>query len=275
MKQLAVNGLTFSYDGTRKAVDNVSFNVKKGDYVTVIGHNGSGKSTLAKLIIGLLESNAGTIEIDELRLNLENVYDIREKIAIVFQNPDNQFIGSTVRDDIAFGLENRMIDPDKMDALIQTYSKRVGMEDFLNHEPTKLSGGQKQRVAIAGVLAMQPELLVLDEATSMLDPKGRKEVNDLVHELHTENKMSILSITHDIEEVTMSDYVIVMNEGKIEMQGTPEEILVHAERLVALSLDIPFSLKFFQAMKACGVELTTPYDLEGMVEELCQLRSKM
>ncbi|WP_323611346.1 energy-coupling factor transporter ATPase [Erysipelothrix enhydrae] len=275
MKQLAVNGLTFSYDGTRNAVDNVSFNVKKGDYVTVIGHNGSGKSTLAKLIIGLLESNAGTIEIDELRLNPENVYDIREKIAIVFQNPDNQFIGSTVRDDIAFGLENRMIAPDEMDSLIQTYSKRVGMEDFLNHEPTKLSGGQKQRVAIAGVLAMQPELLVLDEATSMLDPKGRKEVNDLVHELHTENKMSILSITHDIEEVTMSDYVIVMNEGKIAMQGTPEEILIHAERLVALSLDIPFSLKFFQAMMACGIELSTPYDLEGMVEELCQLRSKM
>ncbi|WP_342621399.1 energy-coupling factor transporter ATPase [Erysipelothrix sp. P66] len=275
MKQLTVNGLTFSYDGSRNAVDNVSFDVKKGDYVTVIGHNGSGKSTLAKLIIGLLDCKEGTIEIDNLRLNPDNVYDIREKIAIVFQNPDNQFIGSTVRDDIAFGLENRMIDPSEMDALIHAYSKRVGMEDFLSHEPTKLSGGQKQRVAIAGVLAMQPELLVLDEATSMLDPKGRKEVNDLVHELHTENKMSILSITHDIEEVTMSDYVIVMNDGKIAMQGTPEEILVHAERLVNLSLDIPFSLKFYQAMKAYGITLSTPYDLEGMVEELCQLHSKM
>lgn len=274
MKQLAVKDLTFSYDGTRNAVDNVSFNVKKGDYVTVIGHNGSGKSTLAKLIIGLLEANKGHIEIDALTLNSDNVYDIREKIAIVFQNPDNQFIGSTVRDDIAFGLENRMIDPTEMDALIETYSKRVGMEDFLNHEPTKLSGGQKQRVAIAGVLAMQPELLVLDEATSMLDPKGKKEVNDLVHELHTENKMSILSITHDIDEVTMSDYVIVMNEGKIAMQGTPEEILVQANKLIKLSLDIPFSLKFYLAMKKNGIILKTPYDLEGMVDELCQLRLK-
>ncbi|MEG0327299.1 MAG: energy-coupling factor transporter ATPase [Erysipelothrix sp.] len=270
MKQLEVNNLKFSYDNEHMAVNNVSFDVNKGQYVTIIGHNGSGKSTLAKLIIGLIESQSGTIQIDGITLSEANVYEVREKIAIVFQNPDNQFIGSTVRDDIAFGLENRMVEPGEMDAIIESYSERVGMLEYLNHEPTKLSGGQKQRVAIAGALAMHPEILLLDEATSMLDPKGRKEVNDLVHELHHKNEMTIVSITHDIEEVTMSDYVIVMNEGEIYMQGTPEEILVRSSELVDLQLDIPFSLKFYNAMNNLGITLSTPYDLEGMVKELWQ-----
>ncbi len=268
MNQLTLKNVTFSYDDKVNAVENVNLEVSEGQYVTIIGHNGSGKSTITKLIIGLLEANSGDIFVDAIRLTHENVYDIREKIAIVFQNPDNQFIGSTVQDDIAFGLENQMIDPEKMDAIIKEYSTRVGMESYLEHEPTKLSGGQKQRVAIAGALAMKPEILVLDEATSMLDPKGRKEVNELVHELHTKNNMTILSITHDIEEVLMSDYVFVMSEGKLVMQGAPQEILDRADELIELQLDIPFTVKFFNALKEEGIDIEEKFDLKEMVASL-------
>lgn len=270
MKQLNVKNLSFSYDQKTMAVDAVSFSVKKGQYVSIIGHNGSGKSTIAKLIIGLLEGTPESIQIDDLTLNTDNVYDMREKIAIVFQNPDNQFIGSTVRDDIAFGLENRLIDPKEMDEIIETYASRVGMSAYLEHEPTKLSGGQKQRVAIAGALAMHPELLVLDEATSMLDPKGRREVNALVHELHENNEMTILSITHDIEEVTLSDYVLVMNEGKLVMQGTPQEILNQTQKLIDMSLDIPFSAKVYESLKNQGLNPDFSYDIEKVVASLWQ-----
>lgn len=268
MNQLTLKNVTFSYDGEVNAVEDINLDVLEGQYVTIIGHNGSGKSTITKLIIGLIQAKSGDIIVDGISLTPENVYDIREKIAIVFQNPDNQFIGSTVRDDIAFGLENQQMDPASMDAIINDFSTRVGMDSYLDHEPTKLSGGQKQRVAIAGALAMKPEILVLDEATSMLDPKGRKEVNQLVHELHTKNKMTILSITHDIEEVLMSDYVFVMNEGKLVMKGYPQEILDRHEELMDLQLDIPFTVKFYNELKAQGIEINEKFDLEEMVAKL-------
>lgn len=274
MKQIEIKDLVFSYDGKVNALDGVSLSIQKGDYVSIIGHNGSGKSTLAKLLIGLMEVTSGEIIIENQTLSLENVYDIRRKLAIVFQNPDNQFIGSTVRDDMAFGLENRQFEPEEMDAIIEAYAKRVRMQDYLDHEPTKLSGGQKQRVAIAGVLSMKPEVLILDEATSMLDPKGRKEVNDLVHELHESREMTILSITHDIEEVIISDYIIVMNQGKVYMEGKPEDILVRIDELTEIGLDIPFNVKFYLAMKEKGVDLKTPFDVKGMVNTLWQYTSK-
>lgn len=274
MKQIEIKDLVFSYDGKVNALDGVSLSIQKGDYVSIIGHNGSGKSTLAKLLIGLMEVTSGEIIIENQTLSLENVYDIRRKLAIVFQNPDNQFIGSTVRDDMAFGLENRQFEPEEMDAIIEAYARRVRMQDYLDHEPTKLSGGQKQRVAIAGVLSMKPEVLILDEATSMLDPKGRKEVNDLVHELHESREMTILSITHDIEEVIISDYIIVMNQGKVYMEGKPEDILVRIDELTEIGLDIPFNVKFYLAMKEKGVDLKTPFDVKGMVNTLWQYTSK-
>ena len=274
LKQIVIKDLDFSYDNKVKALKSVSLEIEKGDYVSIIGHNGSGKSTLAKLLIGLMEANSGDILIDGEKLTYDNVYDIRRKLAIVFQNPDNQFIGSTVRDDMAFGLENRQIDPNLMDDIIKKYAQRVGMLDYLDHEPTKLSGGQKQRVAIAGVLSMHPDVLILDEATSMLDPKGRKEVNDLVHELHANRDMTILSITHDIEEVTKSDYVIVMNQGEVFMQGKPESILLNIDSLIEIGLDIPFELKFYLEMKNQGIDLKTPFNIEGMVDTLWQLNSK-
>src|SRR5690554_2407224 len=274
LKQIVIKDLDFSYDNKVKALKSVSLEIEKGDYVSIIGHNGSGKSTLAKLLIGLMEANSGDILIDGEKLTYDNVYDIRRKLAIVFQNPDNQFIGSTVRDDMAFGLENRQIDPNLMDDIIKKYAQRVGMLDYLDHEPTKLSGGQKQRVAIAGVLSMHPDVLILDEATSMLDPKGRKEVNDLVHELHANRDMTILSITHDIEEVTKSDYVIVMNQGEVFMQGKPESILLNIDSLIEIGLDIPFEVKFYLEMKNQGIDLKTPFNIEGMVDTLWQLNSK-
>lgn len=270
LNQLSIKNLSFSYDNKVFAVEDVNIEVKRGKYVTIIGHNGSGKSTVAKLIIGLMEAQQGEIIVDGERLTPENVYEIREKIAIVFQNPDNQFIGSTVRDDIAFGLENAMVNPEDMNAIIEKYAGRVGMLDYLEHEPTKLSGGQKQRVAIAGALALHPEILVLDEATSMLDPKGRDEVNNLVHELHHKNDMTIISITHDIEEVTMSDYVFVMSDGKVVMEGTPQEVLEKSDILIDLQLDIPFSVKFYEALRKQGIHVSSKFELERMVDELCQ-----
>lgn len=272
MKKIEVKDCTFSYDNTHNAVDGISFTVEQGSYTTIIGHNGSGKSTIAKLLIGLLEMKSGEIIIDGLTLNEENVYDIREKIGIVFQNPDNQFIGATVADDIAFGLENHRVESEKMDDIIQEFSRRVNMSEYLNREPITLSGGQKQRVAIAGVLAMNPQIIIFDEATSMLDPKGKAEINALIHELNEKNDMTILSITHDIEEVVKSDHVIVLDQGKVVMDGNPEEVLMHEKELIDLKLDIPFSLKVVNELNKQGIQVKKEITLEGLVNELCQFK---
>ncbi len=264
----------FSYDQENDVVSDVSFSVEKGSYTTLIGHNGSGKSTIAKLMIGLLEKKSGDIKIDGKDMVLENLTEIRSKIGIVFQNPDNQFIGATVQDDIAFGLENHQVKTEDMDGIIQHFASQVGMEDYLNHEPTRLSGGQKQRVAIAGVLAMKPDILILDEATSMLDPEGKDEINNLVTELHKENNMTLLSITHDVEEVLRSDHVIVMHNGKVVMDGKPSEIMLDEEKLQSLQLDVPSSVKFANALKKLGIDVLDPTDSEGMVNNLCRLLLK-
>ena len=235
MKAVEVKDLTFSYDQKKNAVEQVSFSVEKGTYATIIGHNGSGKSTVAKLITGLLEKKSGTILIDGMELNDENLRELRNRIGIVFQNPDNQFIGSTVRDDIAFGLENHCVPQEEMDGIISEFAEKVRMTKYLDHEPTRLSGGQKQRVAIAGVLAMRPDVIVFDESTSMLDPQGKDEIKKLIRTLHEDRGLTILSITHDIEEVTASDYVIAMNRGKVALCGTPEEIFSDADRLKSMN----------------------------------------
>ncbi|MBR5004306.1 MAG: energy-coupling factor transporter ATPase [Erysipelotrichaceae bacterium] len=273
MKQIEVKNLDFSYDEQTHAVKNVSFSIEKGSYTTIIGHNGSGKSTIAKLMIGLLEKNSGEIIVDGLPLTLENLQEIRNKVGIVFQNPDNQFIGSTVRDDIAFGLENHCVEPEKMDEIINEFAKKVNMVEFLDSEPTKLSGGQKQRVAIAGVLAMAPEIMIFDESTSMLDPQGKNEINEVIRELHAKTKMTLVSITHDIEEVTKSDFVIVMNNGQIVMSGKPDEIMMREKELLKSNLDLPFSLKIIKELEKNKIKLNKSVTLEGLVDELCQLNS--
>jgi len=271
MNPIEIKNLNFSYDQTQDVVKDVSFIVEKGSYTTLIGHNGSGKSTIAKLIIGLLEKEKGSILIDGEELTLETIEGIRRKIGIVFQNPDNQFIGATVRDDIAFGLENHQVDPSAMDVIIESYAKEVGMSEYLDHEPTRLSGGQKQRVAIAGILSMKPDILILDEATSMLDPEGKEDINNLVKQLHKENNMTILSITHDVEEVLKSDHVIVMYEGRIVKDGTPSEVMKNEEELIRLKLAAPYSVRLANELKKLGIPVKQAWDMEGMVDELCQL----
>ena len=199
------------------------------------------------------------------------MYKVRENIGIVFQNPDNQFIGATVRDDIAFGLENTCVPQEKMDDIINTYAAKVGMLDFLDHEPTKLSGGQKQRVAIAGILAMSPAIIILDEATSMLDPMGRREINNLVKELNQEKEITIISITHDIEEAKNADQVIMLSAGKVVAIGKPEDVLSNEDNLVKFELDIPFALKVAKGLEKYQAKTSKSLDMEVLVEELCQL----
>lgn len=275
MAILEVKDLNFSYEEEGKTIDNVSFSVEEGSYTTIVGHNGSGKSTIAKLIMGLLESTSGTITIDGIALNNENLAKIRSRIGIVFQNPDNQFIGATVRDDIAFGLENHCVEPSMMDEIIDTNAALVKMSDFMDQEPTHLSGGQKQRVAIAGVLAMKPKLLIFDEATSMLDPDGKDEIKKVIMKLHKESSLTILSITHDIDEVASSDYVVALDQGKVVLTGTPQEVFQQEKKLKEMKLDIPFSLKIADELKKRGVTVDRCITMEGMVNELCRLRSKM
>lgn len=273
MNKITVRDCTFSYDKEHNAIDGISFDVEAGSYTTIIGHNGSGKSTIAKLLIDLLQKDSGSIQVDGLELNDENVYAIRSKIGIVFQNPDNQFIGSTVADDIAFGLENHCVESSKMQEIIENFASKVNMLDYLNSEPTRLSGGQKQRVAIAGVLAMNPEIIIFDEATSMLDPQGKAEINALIHEIHEQNHLTVLSITHDIEEVASSDHVLVFDKGRKIMDGKPEDILKRKKELIDLKLDIPYALKFVHALRSEGVEIDEVITMERLVDELCQLKS--
>ena len=271
---IKVENLCFEYEPGLKTIHNISFQIKKGEYVAILGHNGSGKSTIAKLLIGLLEKKSGNIIIDHKELNLENLYKIREKIGIVFQNPDNQFIGATVRDDIAFGLENICIPREKMDELIERYAKRVRMDQFLDHEPTKLSGGQKQRVAIAGILAMSPSIIILDESTSMLDPRGRKEINELIRELKEDKEMTIISITHDIEEAKNADRILLLNKGEIVGDDQPETLLMNEKLLQDLHLDTPFALKVSRKLKAQGIQINETLNVEELEKQLCQLHAK-
>lgn len=271
---IEVSNLSFSYTEEGNTIQDVSFSIPKGSYTTIIGHNGSGKSTIAKLIIGLLKAQSGTIRILGTELTPETVYDLRSHVGIVFQNPDNQFIGSTVADDIAFGLENHCVPQEDMQALIEKSAASVGMSDFLQAEPTHLSGGQKQRVAIAGILAMTPDIIIFDESTSMLDPQGKASINAQIKRLHNEKNITILSITHDMEEVAQSQHVIVLNHGVVEMEGTPKEVFAQEAMLKKMQLDIPFALKFSKAMQKEGFSSIHALTLDEVVNQLCQLKSK-
>lgn len=271
MKLIEVNNLVFSYNKKTNVIDGVSFIVESGKYISIIGHNGSGKSTIAKLLIGLLEPNEKSITSFGLELNVKNVRAIRSRIGIVFQNPDNQFVGSTVRDDIAFGLENRQVPHEKMEEIINTFAKKVNMVEFLDKEPENLSGGQKQRVAIAGILAMNPDVIIFDEATSMLDPKGKKEIRETIDLMRKENpNLSIISITHDLEEAFASDEVIVLKKGKIVAHDNPKNILKNREIFEESGIDLPFKNKFIDLLESEGINIKNQESIERIVEELCQ-----
>ena len=255
MSKLEIKNLCFSYDNKRLVIDDISLSVEKGSFVTVLGHNGSGKSTLAKLIVGLLEKKSGQIFFDGEEITKKNIKHLQTKTALVFQNPDNQFIGSTVEDDIAFGLENREFPHDKMQEEINRFAESVGMLDFLQKEPVNLSGGQKQRVAIAGALILRPDILILDEATSMLDPKGKATVRKVLANIHKENPdLTIIAITHDIDEALLSDKVFILSKGKLVKNGTPQEVLRDEETLLSLKLDMPFIYRMEKKLGEACIE---------------------
>lgn len=264
---LSLDNIHFSYttssDEMNKAVDGVSLTINDGEWVAIVGHNGSGKSTLAKLMIGLLYPEEGNVNVFLEKLTEENLWDIRSQMGIVFQNPDNQFVGSTVQDDVAFALENNGVPYEEMVIRVRESLKQVKMEEFLNHEPHHLSGGQKQRVAIAGALALKPKLLIMDEATSMLDPQGRDEVIQIVHELQDKTGLTVISITHDLEEALLADRIFVMNKGKLLRAGTPEQIFSRVSELESIGLDIPFAMKVSSLLRENGLSL----DGEHMTEE--------
>lgn len=273
MKKISVKNLCFSYVKDEPIVKHVSFNIHEGSYVSIVGHNGSGKSTLARLLIGLLAPDDGEIYIDDELLTNKTVRNIRKKIGLVFQNPDNQFIGATVEDDIAFGLENRQIKREKMHETIEKFAKRVGMEDFLDKEPSRLSGGQKQRVAIAGALSLGPEIIILDEATSMLDPKGKSDIKELIEEMRKDNpSLTILSITHDVEEAFLSDEIIIMSKGEIAFKGKPEEVFSNREVLKSLNLEMPFIMDLKDRLKSEGINVDKSKDLDEIAEVLWPLK---
>lgn len=256
---LSFNNVTFSYTpedkDARNAVEDVTFSINKGEWIAIVGHNGSGKSTMAKLMSGLLFPQQGEVRIKYDVLTEENIWDIRAQMGMVFQNPDNQFVGATVQDDVAFSLENNGVPHGEMVQRVKTALQQVKMEKFMNHEPHHLSGGQKQRVAIAGALAMQPQILILDEATSMLDPQGREEVLNIVESLRKEIGLTVLAITHDLEEALLADRIIFMNAGKKYAQGTPSEIFALGDELVKFGLDLPFAMKMTKLLQAQGVSL--------------------
>ena len=273
MFAIDIKNLKYRYDKESfiYALDGISFSVNEGEYVALIGHNGSGKSTLAKLIIGLLEAEEGTITVFDKELNQDSYHDIRNRVGIIFQNPDNQFIGATVRDDIAFGLENRLVPHEDMENIILEYSSIVNMSNFLDKEPSSLSGGQKQRVAIAGVLAMKPDIIIMDESTAMLDPRGKNEILNLTKKLKLENpKLTIISITHDVEEAYNADRVIVLNKGKIAFNDVPSVVFKHKQELISYGLELPFIYDLKDGLMKINIDVDNCSSLEEIGEKICQ-----
>ena len=254
MSKLEVKNLSFAYSEDQVAVNDVSFSVDKGKFIAILGHNGSGKSTLVKLIVGLLEKRSGQISFDGEEINRKNIQKLQSKIALVFQNPDNQFVGVTVEDDIAFGLENKCFPHEKMQEEINLFADSVNMLDHLKKEPINLSGGQKQRVALAGALILRPEILILDEATSMLDPKGKSTVRKVIDKIHQENpELTIISITHDVNEALLADQVFIMSKGQLVKNGDPKIILRDRKALLDLKLEAPFIYRFEEKLSQCGI----------------------
>ena len=263
-----VKNLSFRYKENQKYYDvkDITFHVKRGEWLSIVGHNGSGKSTTVRLIDGLLEAESGEIVIDGQRLTEKNVWNIRRQIGMVFQNPDNQFVGATVEDDVAFGLENQGLSRQEMKKRVEEALVLVGMLEFKKREPARLSGGQKQRVAIAGVVALRPAILILDEATSMLDPEGRRELIETVKGIRKDYDMTVISITHDLEEVAMSDRVLVMKKGEIESTSSPRNLFSRND-LDQIGLDDPFANQLKNSLSQNGYDLPENYLTESELED--------
>ena len=265
---IEVKNLSYRYDHKSEdyILKDVSFHVKQGEWLSIVGHNGSGKSTTVRLIDGLLEAESGDIIISGDKLTADNVWEKRRQIGMVFQNPDNQFVGATVEDDVAFGLENQGMDYPMMVKRVHEALELVGMQNFKETEPARLSGGQKQRVAIAGVVALQPDIIILDEATSMLDPEGRLELIRTVKKIKDKNHLTVISITHDLDEISLSDRVLLMKNGQVESTATPRELFSRPD-LEDLGLDQPFVNQVKAAMIQTGLTLPETYLTEKELQE--------
>ena len=264
-KMIEAKDLVFEYirrdeegnvDGIIRAVDGVTLDVQPGDFVAILGHNGSGKSTIAKQINAILEPTEGYLYVDGKDVSdPDKLWDVRQTAGMVFQNPDNQIIASVVEEDVAFGPENLGVPTEDIWVRVEESLRAVGMLEYRTHSPNKLSGGQKQRVAIAGIMAMKPKCIVLDEPTAMLDPSGRKEVIKTLHELNEKENVTVLLITHYMNEVIGADKVIVMDEGKIVMQGTPREVFSQVEKMKSYRLDVPQVTELAWELKKAGMPM--------------------
>ena len=256
MPLIELKNVSFSYDNQIDVIKNLSLSIFEGEYIAVIGHNGSGKSTLAKLLNGLVKAQSGKVVVDGLDCDdKKQVFEVRKRVGVVFQNPDNQLVASIVEDDIAFGPENLGVEREEIGKRIDFALSAVGMQKFRKASPTRLSGGQKQRIAIAGVLALKPKVLVLDESTAMLDPQGRNEVLEVAKKLNKEQKTTIINITHYMDEVVGADRVVVLNKGEIVLSGTPQEIFANKEQLIALGLELPVATIIAEQLKDNKIDL--------------------
>lgn len=280
MEIIRVSDVYYEYenpdDTADVAVKGVSLSVEKGEWLSIIGHNGSGKSTLVKLLNGLFLPKSGTVLVDNIDTRDEQrIWDVRQKVGMIFQNPDNQMVATIVEEDVAFGLENLGIPPQEIQKRVYQALKAVGMTEYAASAPHMLSGGQKQRVAIAGVLAMKPDVILMDEPTAMLDPSGRREVMDTVQRLHDEEGMTVVLITHFMEEALRGDRVIVMEKGQTVLEGKPEQVFSQVERLKDIGLDVPPMTELAHRLRAHGIDVHgAPMNVEEMVEELCRLKQE-
>lgn len=267
--------IDFRYYGSEvNSLTDVSLEIKEGEWVAIIGPNGSGKSTLAKIMNGLLVPAAGQVTIKDLTIDEETVWEARRSVGMVFQNPDNQFVGSTVEDDVAFGLENNGVPRQEMITRIEEALAEVRMSEFKGKEPARLSGGQKQRVALASILALRPDIIILDEATSMLDPNGRQEVIAAIRKIKERFNLTVISITHDLDEASLADRILMMQGGRLVQDEKPEEIFLMGEQLVEQGLDVPFSQKLKDALAARGLDVPDNYlDEEALLTWITPLYS--
>lgn len=266
---IEVKDVKFAYTKEDIALKGISFTIEDDKWISIIGHNGSGKSTISKLLIHLISPQKGEIIVDSLKLNDDNEKEIRKNIGIVFQNPDNQFVGVDVEHDIAFGLENLCVEHDTMHNLVREFADKVGVLDKLKREPHTLSGGEKQRVAIAGILALNQKYVILDEATSMLDPEGVESVVKLIKELKDKYHKTIITITHDLRLANSSDKIIVLKDGEKVLEGTPSEVFLHKDILESSNLELPFELDFIEMCKNSKLN-----DEKELMDTLCQYHLK-
>ena len=273
---IKVNNVSFEYvteESAFKAIDNLSLDVKEGEFVVIIGHNGSGKSTLSKNLNAILTPTSGEIYINDLNTNQEeNLWNIRQTAGMVFQNPDNQIVATIVEEDVAFGPENLGIEPSEIRTRVEESLKSVGMYELRDRQPHLLSGGQKQRVAIAGIIAMKPKCIIFDEATAMLDPSGRKEVMNTIKTLNKEENITVLHITHFMEEAVDADRIIVMEKGKKVLEGTPREVFTKVDELKRIGLDVPYMTELSKELNESGLKIDSDIlTVDEMVDKLCQL----